>query len=177
MEDKRDLNIVITCMDRDYGEKVAEKLAAKFDMYYLNSQALYEFDIQPYTLAFVIKKFGMEQFRKNQSGTMKYVSTFSNTIITVESGALLYQNNLDVLTKDGLIVYLQKGVDKLYKTLVNRDYNSREEYNFYCLSKKEMHFRDEVLNNVAEIVVDSSYLKEEECIEEIVIKIREFYGV
>ena len=131
MEDKRDLNIVITCLDRDYCEKVAEKLATQFDMYYLNSQALYEFDIQPYTLSYVIKKFGMEQFRKNQSGTMKYVSTFSNTIITVESGALLYQNNLDVLTKDGLIVYLKKGVDKLYKTLVNKDYTSREEYNFY----------------------------------------------
>ena len=57
MEDKRDLNIVITCLDRDYCEKVAEKLAAQFDMYYLNSQALYEFDIQPYTLSYVIKKF------------------------------------------------------------------------------------------------------------------------
>lgn len=177
MEDKRDLNIVITCIDHEFGEAVAEKLAACFDMYYLNSEALYEFDIQPYTLSYVIKKFGMEYFRQSQSGTMKYVSTFSNTVITVESGALLYQKNLDMLTKDGLIVYIRKGVDKLYKTISNRDYSSREEFNFYCLNKREIHTRDEVLLNVAEIVVDGTYLKVDECTENIIACIKNYYGV
>lgn len=177
MEDKRDLNIIITCMDHEFGEKVAEHLAANFDMYYLDSEGLYEFDIQPYTLSYVIKKFGLEYFRKSQSGTMKYVSTFSNTVITVESGALLYQNNLDMLTKDGLIVYIRKGVDKLYKTLVGRDYSSREEYNFYCLNKREILSRDEVLINVAEVVVDGTNLKVDECTEEIISCIKNYYGV
>lgn len=176
MEDKRDLNIVICCLDKDYGEMVAQELASKFDMYYLDSEALYEFDIQPYTISYVIKKFGMEQFRKNQSGTMKYVSTFSNTIITVESGALLYQNNIDMLTKDGLIVYLKKGVDKLYKTLLNKDYSSKEEYNFYCLNKREINFRDEVLVNISEVVVDCTYLKPSECANEVIEKIISYYG-
>jgi len=177
MSEERDLNLIIACQDRRFGEQVAKKLAHVFDMYFLDSTALYEFDIQPYTLGYVLKKHGMEYFREQQMGTMKYVSTFSNTVITVEPGALLYQKNIDILTKDGLIVYIKLNEDKLYKRLVNSDYNSKEDYNFYCLNKRELIARDEVLCAISEVVVDSTYLTEDACVEAVILEIEKYYGV
>lgn len=177
MSEERDLNIVVVCLDTKYGEKIAKLLAKAFDMFFLDSVALYEFDIQPYTLSYVLKKFGEEYFRSQQEGTIKYVSTFSNTVITVDSGAILYQKNIDTLTKDGLIVYVKNSTDKLYKFLCSYDYRSREEYNFYCLNKRELIARDEVLSMVAEVVVDANYIKEEDCVGLIINEIQKYYGV
>lgn len=177
MQDERDLNIIIVCLDNFYGEQVAKCLAESFDMYFLDSMALYEFDIKPYTLGFVLKKYGLEYFREQQTGTMKYVSTFSNTIITVDSGALLYQKNIDILTKDGLIVYIKKNENELYKNLINYDYASREEYNFYCLHKRELIARDETLSSISEVVVDASGKNVKTCTESIILEIQKYYGV
>lgn len=177
MDAERDLNIVMVGMDTEYVERVSKMLAEQFDMYYLDSTELYRFDIKPYTLSFVLKKMGMEYFREQQMGTMKYVSSFSNTVITVESGALMYQDNLDRLTKDALIVYIKMDEHTLNKRLQNRDYFSREEYNFFCLNKREIITRDEVLKNVAEVCVDASGLTEEKCLEVLTEEIKKFYGV
>lgn len=177
MDAERDLNIVMVGMDIDYVERVSKMLAEQFDMYYLDSTELYRFDIQPYTLSFVLKKMGMEYFREQQTGTMKYVSSFSNTVITVESGALMYQKNLDMLTKDALVVYIRMDEHTLNKRLQKRDYFSREEYNFFCLNKREIITRDEVLTNIAEVSVDASELTEEQCLEVLTEEIKRFYGV
>ena len=177
METERDLNIVVVGIDIEYVERVAKMLAEQFDMYYLDSTELYRFDIQPYTLSFVLKKMGMEYFREQQAGTMKYVSSFSNTVITVESGALMYQDNLDMLTKDALIVYIRMDEHTLNKRLQKRDYFSREEYNFFCLNKREIITRDEILTNIAEICVEASDLSEVQCLEEMTREIKKYYGV
>lgn len=177
MEEERDLNIVVVGMDIDYTEKVSKILSEQFDMYYLNSMELYRFDIHPYTLSYVLKKFGKEYFREQQEGTVKYISSFSNTVITVESGALMYQYNLDLLTKDSLIVYIRMDEHTLNKRLQNRDYFSREEYNFFCLNKRELITRDEVLMNIAEVVVDASALSEQQCLAVLTTEIKKYYGV
>ena len=129
MSDERDLNIVITGINGEYVSKVAKLLADQFDMYFLDAEALYEFDIQPFTLSYVLKKYGVDYYREKQMDTMKYVASFSNTVIAVESGALLYQNNIDTLNKDGLIIYVQQPLDKVYKALTKREYLSKHRYN------------------------------------------------
>lgn len=177
MEDERDLNIVLVGLDSDYIQKVAQQLAEQFDMYYLDSMELYRFDISPYTLSFVLKKYGMEYFREKQTDTMKYVASFSNTIITVESGALLYQKNLDILTKDAIIVYIKIDENKLYKRLQAKDYRSREELSFYCLNKRELIERDQVLTNISQVVVDGNSYSEKQCVEDVTLAIQKFYGV
>lgn len=177
MDAERDLNIVVVGMDIDFVERVSKMLAEQFDMYYLDSTELYRFDIQPYTLSFVLKKMGMEYFREQQMGTMKYVSSFSNTVITVESGALLYQKNLDMLTKDALLVYIRMDEHTLNKRLQNRDYFSREEYNFFCLNKREILTRDEVLQNICEVCVDAGELDERTCLDILITEIKKYYGV
>lgn len=177
MEDERDLNIVLVGLDPDYTQKIAQLLADQFEMYYLDSMELYRFDISPYTLSYVLKKYGMEYFREKQMDTMKYVASFSNTVITVESGALLYQANLDILTKDAIVIYIKIDENKLFKKLQARDYRSKEEYAFYCLNKRELITRDEVLSNICEVKVDASEYNELKCLENITREIEKFYGV
>jgi len=177
MEDQRDLNIVLVGMDPDFTQKVALLLAEQFEMYYMDSMELYRFDISPYTLSYVLKKFGLEYFREKQTDTMRYVASFSNTVITVESGALLYQTNLDILTKDAIVIYIKIDENKLFKRLQARDYLSREEYGFYCLNKRELISRDEVLTNICEVKVDASEYNEKKCLEDITREIIKFYGV
>lgn len=177
MNDEKDLNIVLVCMDPEFVAKVAKLLGDQFEMYYLDSMELYRFDIQPYTFTYILKKFGLEYFREKQTGSLKYIGSFSNTVITVESGALLYQENLDILTKDGLIIYLKLDEHKLYKKLVAMDYASRDEYMFFCLNKREILTRDEVLTNVAEITIDASELSPEDCLRQLTDEIIKYYGV
>lgn len=177
MTSERDLNIVLVSMDLDFTNKVAIKLAEQFDMYFLDSMELYRFDIQPYTFTHILKKFGIEYFRDKQSDSMKYVGSFSNTVITVESGALLYQSNLDILTKDAIIIYLKIDEHKLYKKISAKDYMSREEYNFFCLNKRELLTRDEVMTNISEIKIDASSYREDECVKLITDEILKYYGV
>ena len=177
MEDERDLNIVLVGLDPDYTQKIAQLLAAQFDMYYMDSMELYRFDISPYTLSYVLKRFGIEYFREKQRDTMKYVASFSNTVITVESGALLYQANLDILTKDAIVIYIKIDENRLFKKLQARDYRSREEYTFFCLNKRELITRDEVLSNICEVKVDASEYNELKCLEDITREIKRFYGV
>ena len=177
MEDQRDLNIVLVGMDPDYTQKIAVLLADQFEMYYMDSMELYRFDISPYTLSYVLKKFGLEYFREKQRDTMKYVASFSNTVITVESGALLYQENLDILTKDAIIIYIKIDENKLFKKLQSRDYRSKEEFIFYCLNKRELITRDEVLSNICEVKVDASEYNEQKCLLDITNAIQKFYGV
>ena len=108
---------------------------------------------------------------------MKYVASFSNTVITVESGALLYQENLDILTKDAIVIYIKIDENRLYKKLQARDYRTREEYTFFCLNKRELITRDEVLSNICEVKVDASEYNELKCLEDITREIKRFYGV
>lgn len=177
MEEERDLNIVLVCMDPEFCVRVAKLLSEQFEMYYLDSMELYRFDIHPLTFTYILKKFGLEYFREKQSDSMKYVSSFSNTVITVESGALLYQKNLDILTRDSIIVYVGIDEHKLNKSLLKQDYSSRDEYMFFCLNKREILTRDEVLKNIAEVIVDGSHYNEIECVRDITREIKKYYGV
>lgn len=177
MEDERDLNIVLVGLDPSFVSAVARQLAQSFDMYFLDSMELYKFDILPLTLGFVLRRYGIDYFREKQTDTIKYVASFSNTVITVESGALLYQENLDIINRDGLIVYLKQNENYLYKKLTNADYFSKEEYNFYCLSKRELIERDFCLSNVAEITSDVTGFSVKDCVNEIILKIEKYYGV
>lgn len=177
MEDEKDLNIVLVGMDPDFTNNIAKLLSDQFGMYYLDSMELYRFDIQPYTFTYILKKYGIEYFRDKQSSSMKYVGSFSNTVITVESGALLYQKNLDILSKDSVIIYIAIDEQKLYKELIKKDYMSRDEYMFFCLNKREILTRDEVLKNIAEIVVDASHYDVNRCLEDVTSQIMKYYGV
>ena len=94
MEDERDLNIVLVSMNVDLAQKMARALAEQFEMYYLDSMELYRFDIQPYTLTYVLKKYGIEYFREKQMDTMKYVASFSNTVINHILCLLFFPNSL-----------------------------------------------------------------------------------
>lgn len=177
MDDERDLNIVLVGMDPEFVGRVAHLLSEQFEMYYLDSMELYRFDIQPYTFTYILKKFGLEYFREKQSDSLKYIGSFSNTVITVESGALLYQKNLDILTKDAIIIYIKQDEHKLFKKLQARDYMSRDEYMFFCLNKREILTRDEVLSNIAEVIVDASHYNELECLRDVTREIKKYYGV
>ena len=177
MENERDLNIVLVSMDPEFTNKVAQLLAEQFDMYFLDSMELYRFDIQPYTFTYILKKFGIEYFREKQMDSMKYVGSFSNTVITVESGALLYQKNIDILTKDAIIIYIKIDEHKMFKRMQSADYKSREEYGFFCLNKREILTRDEVLTNICEVMVDASDYDENKCLNNITDEIMKYYGV
>ena len=84
---------------------------------------------------------------------------------------------MDILTKDAIIIYIKIDENKLFKKLQSRDYFSREEYVFFCLNKRELIGRDEVLTNICEVKVDASDYNDKKCLEEITKEIMRYYGV
>ena len=49
-------NIAVVCLDYKLALDVAKILAEELDMYFLDIQGLYEFDIKPRTISETIKK-------------------------------------------------------------------------------------------------------------------------
>ena len=92
-----DINIVLVGLDYNYCLEVGKMLSSQLEMYFLDSQGLYEFDIRPKTMEDIINEMGMDYYRKAQSGTIKYICSFTSSILVVESGALMNEENVNKL--------------------------------------------------------------------------------
>ena len=100
-------NIAVVCLDYKIALEVAKILAGELDMYFLDIQGLYDFDIKPRTIAETIREYGIEYYRKEISGSIKYASSFENSIMTIESGAVEDVSNIEELRKHCLLIYIR----------------------------------------------------------------------
>ena len=171
-----DINIILMGLDYFYTLEVGKLLADQLEMYFLDSQGLYEFDIRPKTIDDIVSEFGMEYYRKAQSGTVKYICSFNSSILAIESGVVLNPENMDRLDKYGLIVYIRQTKDLLHTLYENTSNLSAVKKQIYHLSDADIYTRDEKLKIASEIIVEDNG-EQLRCVSEIVKGIKKFYGV
>ena len=171
-----DINIVLVGLDYNYSLEVGKMLASQLEMYFLDSQGLYEFDIRPKTMEDIINEMGMDYFRKAQCGTIKYICSFTSSILVVESGALMNEDNVNKLDKYGLIVYIHQDQETLRQLYQSQDNLSDIKKSIYLLKADEIINRDEKLKIVSEIIVNDEN-EPIRCTAEIIKGIKNYYGV
>lgn len=177
--DKRqnsDINIILVGLDYFYALEVGQMLADQLEMYFLDSQGLLEFDNKPKTLDDIINEFGIEYYKKAQSGTIKYVSSFNSSVLAVESGAVLNKENLDRLDKYGLIVYIRQSEETLKNLYAKRQNLSEAKQKIHILSPEDIKARDQIMMIESEILVEDEG-EPIRCVSEILKGIKKFYGI
>lgn len=138
-----------------YGEKLADKLSKSFvdtDIQIEKALGHTPFDI--------IEKWGEKYFRKIESDVVLDVSKKQSMVIATGGGVVLDSNNIAALKQNGVIVFLDRPLEKLNcyndRPLANttekltKMYNERYElYKSYCdFSVKVQNFDDSVLDEI-----------------------------
>lgn len=171
-----DINIILMGLDYFYTLEVGKLLSDQLEMYFLDSQGLYEFDIKPKTIDDIVSEFGMDYYRKAQSGTVKYICSFNSSILAIESGVVLNHENMEKLDKYGLIVYIRQSKELLQSLYAKTNELSDIKKQIYHLTNEEIETRDEKLKIASEILVEDNG-EPLRCVSEIVKGIKQFYGV
>lgn len=171
-----DINIILMGLDYFYTLEVGKLLSDQLEMYFLDSQGLYEFDIKPKTIDDIVSEFGMDYYRKAQSGTVKYICSFNSSILAIESGVVLNHENMEKLDKYGLIVYIRQSKELLQSLYAKTNELSDIKKQIYHLTNEEIETRDEKLKIASEILVEDNG-EPLRCVSEIVKGIKQFYGI
>lgn len=170
-------NIIVCCLDYNIGVNVAKRLADSLDMYFLDIQGLYEFDIKPRTIAETIKEQGIDYYRNEISGTIKYVSTFNNSVIVIESGAIEEAKIVEKIKEHCLFIYVRSFPKWVENINYKFDCKSQEEENLYRLTDDCIVLRDKMLCENAEIIAYGEENNIQSFVDNIENKIKKFYGV
>ncbi len=169
-------NIAVVCLDYKLALDVAKILAEELDMYFLDIQGLYEFDIKPRTISETIKKYGMDYYRKEISGSIKYASTFENAIMSIESGAVDI-SNVGKLRKHCLLIYIRTFPSWVENKDFKDDYKSAEEKKLYKVSGVDIITRDKFLCKHFDITVYGDDNDTKSFANNAIDKIKQYYGV
>lgn len=162
-------NICILGLAPTFTKCVAKDLADSLDMYYADVNDLLRFDM--FDLKETEKKCGKEYLQKQESLKIKTVSSYDNTVITVDYGSLNNNKNLDYIKKGCLVVYL-KLTENEFLNKLNYDILTKSQLEI----EKSLFFdRDFICGNISDIKINCKNLKDEDIVELIMSAIGNYY--
>lgn len=170
-------NIAVVCLDYKIALDVAKILSERLDMYFLDIQGLYEFDIKPRTIAETIRDYGIDYYRKEISGSIKYASTFENAIMSIESGAVEDISNIEKLRKHCLLIYVRSFPNWIENEAFKDDYRSAEEKEIYKVNDVDIVTRDKFMCRNFDIIAYGDEGNSESFANDSIEKIKKYYGV
>ena len=174
-EERNVKNIVIIGANLPFVKEVSKTLADQLEMYYLDVHGLFEFDISPDTFADVLKRGGVKYFRNQQRGSVKYASSFENTVIAVELGVAESLDNIKILDKRGLLILLDSGFKATKSELKKLSFNSKKERKLFVVSRREFSRRVKNVKSQVDICIATDKFDVQTTIDEIKNKILEYY--
>jgi len=150
---------------------VGRRLAARLKMTFVDTDDLIE-ERQGAPISAIVKSHGWGHFRKLERSTIEDISKGDHLIIAPGGGAVLDTDNVSVLRKNGVIIWLKADKQTLLKRM-NQDpgTNTRrptltgkgtsEEL------KEVMSLREPIYERVSEIQIDTSTLDVETVVERV----------
>ena len=146
-------NIMILGINRKVSRQVSEMLAEQLQMHFLDIIELFEFDNIPRSLSDVLGLKGERYYREKEVGLNKYVSSFENTVIHGESGAVLKSKNIKNVKNNCLVVYIHFPAAQVKKFLSVQDYKTKQLKKFFNVSLDRIKRRVELLKKNADISI------------------------
>ncbi|MCE9540232.1 MAG: shikimate kinase [Bacteroidetes bacterium] len=100
---------------------VGEKLAAKLKYDFIDLDKLIESDYKQ-SIPEIFATKGEKEFRAMEHNTLKRVIEKNNVVVACGGGTPCYYNNMELMSNNGVTVYIKMSVD----TLVDRLTNAKE---------------------------------------------------
>ncbi len=165
-------NITVISLLKKPKEEFAKVLADKLEMCYVDTDDLMDFE--NISMKEILDTLGPKYYNKIEAKTIETVATYENSVITTGTGSIFATNNLDIVKKHSLVLYLQINF-KVYKKYKNVD---ATEINKAKLIMDEMVFaeRDKLYCSSADIVVDASSLKTKKVLKKAIKAIKKYYA-
>ena len=150
---------------------IGKLLAQSCQMQFLDTD--YEIEQNSkYDITTIFEKFGEEEFRNKETGLLENLSRVENHIIATGGGIILKQENIDIMKKMGLIVFLDINLQAQLKRVKYRKHrpllkNTDLEKKLKDLKSK----RDPIYNTISDYIIDVSGKDKNTVVEEIKTKI------
>lgn len=150
---------------------IGKLLAQSCQMQFLDTD--YEIEQNSkYDITTIFEKFGEEEFRNKETGLLESLSGVENHIIATGGGIILKQENIDIMKKMGLIVFLDINLQAQIKRVKYRKHrpllkNTDLEKKLKDLKSK----RDPIYNTISDYIIDVSGKDKNTVVEEIKNKI------
>lgn len=162
-------NITIVGLAKEYTKKVAKDFADKLDMYYADITDLIQFDL--INVEEAEKTCGKEYIRNVEATKIKTVTTYDNSVITVNFHALNNEKNLKYIKENTLLIYLKLSKDELGDKL-NLDINKDAQIK---LAETVFEDRDYILSKVCDIIINVKGLQDKQVVKLIGKSILDYY--
>lgn len=150
---------------------IGKLLAESCQMQFLDTD--YEIEQNSkYDITTIFEKFGEEEFRNKETGLLENLSRVENHIIATGGGIILKQENIDIMKKIGLIVFLDINLQAQLKRVKYRKHrpilkNTDLEKKLKDLKSE----RDPIYNTISDYIIDVSGKDKNTVVEEIKNKI------
>ncbi len=160
-------NITIICLSNEYKKNIAKQLALELDMFYADIN-----DIMEYNLinSEMLEKAGQQYYDENEAKTIKTVSGYDDTILTLNLSTLNKSNYLDIIKQNSLIIYIRLDFETFMN--LNKAENSKA-----LVKINEIAFddRDKLISSFADIIVENKYIDVTRTIKQIIEGIEKFF--
>ena len=119
-------------------------------------------------IATIFEKYGEEEFRKKETKLLEELSGVENHIVATGGGIILKQENVDIMKKIGMIVFLDIDLKTQIKRVKYRKHrpllkNTDLEKRLKILKSE----RDPIYNTIADYIIDVSRKDKKTVVEEI----------
>ena len=160
-------NILLVGLDYGFIKNLANDLANKLDMFFLDVNDLIEYNLMDTKNVKVT--CGVEYFEKVESKIALSVREYENTVINFPYSLFLNANFSNLLSERALIIFIK--MDK--ETLVKENFrNANNKLSLEILTCNELN---KTLSSKADIIVKNSTLNTKICVDDIIKKLKDVW--
>lgn len=164
-------NICIIGLATNFTKAVSKLLSDKLEMFYADVNDLLKFDLLD--LKEAQKLSGKDYILKQETGKIKTVATYENTVITISYHSLIQNNNYELFQPNTLIIYAQL-TPELYELAIKQDKLTKSQK---TIAATVFPDRDKFCKKISNLTVKLKNLKTEEQVETLIKAIKKYYEV
>ena len=172
-------NLLVVSYDYELSKQIAIKLADVFSMRFFDQKELFEFDHMPMSFREIYSLNGADYVKKKMKSIIGMELDFDNAVFVADIS--FADNCFELFYKiklSNFVIFLHKTPSVEMQELTAKKYASPEEYEFFCPSENQLKKRElSVANDCADVRIDITSLEEDEIVDKIVDKIKEYYSV
>lgn len=172
-------NILIVSYDYEFSKQIAKRIAETFSMRLFDELELFLFDHMPRTYDEIMTTLGKDYIYNKLKWIVNSAVEFVDIVFVADINFTDYCEQIfDKLKVANFIIILTKPIEKKIKELNNKKYWSKAEKELFLLDEETLEKKEEkIIQDLADIVIEADDLNEDQIVDEIVNKIKEFYNV
>lgn len=146
-------NITLIALCNEFKNEIANKLADRLDMFFVNINDLIKYDLL--NIKEVISIAGLDYYNKIETKTVKAISSYENSLITLDLDTFFNNDNYKLLKTSSLFIYLRINFED-YKKILDKNYTPEKHFE-QILKKKTFYEKDSILKNISDIVININF--------------------